>query len=116
LERDALKLTIVYLRLWKYCDVVLQESAKQTSSKFLEVTPIDRGALEKELSSTAQSKLGWADNSAELRDEINDTLALGRKPDKSETDYAVLSSYRESFQRKALEYSGELRMVSGTHA
>jgi hypothetical protein len=70
-------LTIVYLRLWKFCDIILQESAKQSSSKFLEVTPIDQGSLEKELSTFGSSDLEWADNSSELRDEIKDTLALG---------------------------------------
>ena len=112
-ERDLLKMTTVYLKLWKLCDLVLQHSNVQESSKFLEIAYVDEHAVIKELEKYEQSGLAWADNSSLLADEIKDTLGLARKQVKSEGDFAVLSSYRTRFQEKALHYSGELEMVSG---
>jgi hypothetical protein len=116
LQRDPFKLTILYLRLWKFCDVVVQKSEKQQSAKFFEIADVDEQALEQELLSFSKSQLDWADNPAKVLDEINDTLALCHKPEKTASDYAVLSSYRNVFQEKALAYSGELTMVSGRSA
>jgi hypothetical protein len=112
LQRDPFKMTILYLRLWKFCDVVVQNSEKQQSAKFFGIADVDEQALEQELLSFSNSELGWADDPPQVLDEIKDTLALCHKPKKSAADYAVLSSYRNSFQEKALAYSGELRMAS----
>jgi hypothetical protein len=95
---------------------VVQHSEKQHSSKFLEIADVDEQVLERELLTFADSKLDWADNPSQLLEEIKDTVALGRKPGKSADDYAVLSSYRDTFQQKALTYSGELTMVLGHFA
>jgi hypothetical protein len=111
LQRDPFKLTILYLRLWKICDAAVQPSEHQ-SAKFFEIAKVEPEVLENELVTIANSKLEWADNRAQVLDDIKNTLLLCRKPNKSESDFNVLSSYRSVFQEKALTYSGELTMVS----
>ena len=110
---DPIRLTITYLRLWKICDSELANGKKDSARPF-EVIPMDEVKLVKDLRSVSQSDLAWAEDPKELRDDIFDVLKLVNGSATDEKRLATIAALRGKFQTKALQYSGNIQIATGS--
>lgn len=111
---DQVRLTVLYLRLWKICDAEFYNDSKHDSAKHFDVLPIDSLRLRNELSRVASSSLEWVNDPKEVRDEIVQTLDLiaASQKDRSEKNLAALDILRTSFQKKAFDAAGGIQLAS----
>lgn len=110
---DALRSTLVYLRLWKLCDVQLSRDNDQDSARVFDVIPLDEGKLIAELRELQATDLDWSCKPDELREDIGHVLDLAAKSRKTKNELKALEILRAKFQTNALNYSGEIRIASG---
>src|SRR2546421_8019975 len=97
---DRVRLTVLYLRLWKLCDAEFYETAQHDSSKHYDVVPIDSVRLRNELKTVVESSLDWVKDPDDVRDEIYQTLDLieAIHEARSEKNLAALDALRKGFQ------------------
>src|SRR5207302_7878318 len=112
---DRVRLTVLYLRLWKLCDLEFYETEQHDSAKHYDVVPIDRMKLSSELKMVAKSPLDWVKDPKEVRDEILHTLDLiaAIHESRTEKNLSGLDALRREFQKKAFESAGEIELASG---
>ena len=118
---DLLSLTIVYLRIWKLCDLQFYYEKQRESAREFDVLPMDTARLEQDLREFHESlrmNPSWADDPVELEQDIMTLLSildLHQSPI-SEKNLNILDVLRAKAQKKALDYSGQIRLASGTSA
>lgn len=110
---DAVRSTLVYLRLWKVCDVELSRTSQYDSARVFDVIPFDEAKVLAEIRELGASDLSWASEPEELQDDISYVLAIAAKRQKNDKDFNALKVLRDKFQNYALKYSGDINLASG---
>lgn len=99
---NYVKLTSIYLKLWKLIDIHFP------GHHWLEVTEESEGALKKEIQQTLEDDLSWASEQENLREDINRTLKIVES--KVETDWLFhAQTQRAVMQDKALKAADQIR-------
>src|SRR5437773_1352954 len=115
-KMDFLRLTVVYLRIWKLCDIQFYNDKQRESARVFDVIPIDAGRLERDLQEFLSSVAldpSWAEDPDELERDITTVLTIAQHKPISEKNLNILELLRKKAQDKALKYSGEIKIALG---
>jgi hypothetical protein len=109
---DRVRLTVLYLRLWKLCDSEFYHDRKYDSAKHYDLMSVDPISLRSELHEVMKQKPDWV--TSQVLSDIRDTLDLldGVPRDRSAMERATLDTLRRTFQQKAFDLAGEIKLAS----
>lgn len=112
LETDPLSCAILYLRLWKMCQMKLEGTAQESGVRWFDVIPPpDEHNMITDFRRLIESQLEWAEAADRLRSDIAKVLEFCTKEVLTGQDLSRIVELQKDFDEKVLHYSQEVTIV-----